>query len=93
MTIDRIKPCEIQENLRTGKAPLQMAPRCPHCDKILAPQALLFDENYHSHDFYEFQKMEEWLAEAEVIVFVGTSFAVRLPEVTLEHARAMKIPV
>jgi len=59
----------------------------------LAPQALLFDEGYHSHDFYEFQKMEEWLAEAEVIVFVGTSFAVRLPEVTLEHARAMKIPV
>lgn len=73
--------------------PLSEAPRCPSCRKFLAPQALLFDEGYHSHDFYQFQKMEDWLAEAEIIVFVGTSFAVRLPEVTLEHARSESIPV
>lgn len=93
VSIDQIEPSVIQANLRRGKGPLSEAPKCPHCQNTLAPQALLFDEGYHSHDFYEFQKMEEWLAEAEVIVFVGTSFAVRLPEVTLEHARAMKIPV
>jgi NAD-dependent SIR2 family protein deacetylase len=93
VSIDEIEPSSIQENLKRGKGPLSEAPKCPYCNNTLAPQALLFDEGYHSHDFYEFQKMEEWLAEAEVIVFVGTSFAVRLPEVTLEHARAMKIPV
>ena len=93
LSINEIEPSVIQDNLRRGKGPLSEAPKCPHCRNILAPQALLFDEGYHSHDFYEFQKMEEWLAEAEVIVFVGTSFAVRLPEVTLEHARALKIPV
>jgi len=93
ITIDQIEPSSVREKLRRGKGPLPEAPKCPNCKKTLAPQALLFDEGYHSHDFYEFQKMEEWLAEAEVIVFVGTSFAVRLPEVTLEHARAKKIPV
>ena len=90
--IDEIEPILVRENLRRGK-PLFAAPMCPYCKNTLAPQALLFDEGYHSHDFYEFQKMEEWLAEAEIIVFIGTSFAVRLPEVALEHARAMKIPV
>ena len=93
VSIDQIEPPGIQSNLKQGKGPLSEAPKCPYCSNILAPQALLFDEGYHSHDFYEFQKMEEWLAEAEVIVFIGTSFAVRLPEVTLEHARARKIPV
>lgn len=93
VAIDQIEPQSIQGNLKKGKGPLSEAPKCPHCSNILAPQALLFDEGYHSHDFYEFRKMEEWLAEAEVIVFIGTSFAVRLPEVTLEHARARKIPV
>lgn len=93
VSIDQIEPSAIQGDLRRGKGPLSETPKCPHCKNTLAPQALLFDEGYHSHDFYEFKKMEEWLAEAEVIVFVGTSFAVRLPEVTLEHARALKIPV
>jgi len=93
LAVDQIEPSSVRENLRRGKGPLSETPKCPHCKKTLAPQALLFDEGYHSHDFYEFQKMEEWLAEAEVIVFVGTSFAVRLTEVTLEHARAKDIPV
>ena len=93
VSIDQIEPSTIQESLKKGKGLLSEAPKCPCCSNILAPQALLFDEGYHSHDFYEFQKMEEWLAEAEVIVFIGTSFAVRLPEVTLEHARARNIPV
>ena len=93
VTVDQIEPSSIHENLKKGKGPLSESPNCPHCSNTLAPQALLFDEGYHSHDFYEFQKMEEWLAEAEVIVFIGTSFAVRLPEVALEHARAKKIPV
>ena len=79
--------------LKSGKGRLKEAPRCPSCQNSLAPQALLFDEGYHSHDFYQFQKMEQWLSEAEVIVFVGTSFNVRLPEIALEHARNESIPV
>ena len=93
LTADQIEPPHIRQSLKEGKGPLSDPPSCPCCGNIVAPQALLFDEGYHSHDYYEFQKMEEWLAEAEVIVFVGTSFAVRLPEATLDHARSTGIPV
>jgi NAD-dependent deacetylase len=93
LPVDAILPPVIRRSLHEGRGLLSEAPKCPACGNTLAPQALLFDEGYHSHDFYEYQKMEDWLAEAEVLVFVGTSFAVRLPEVTLEHARAEGIPV
>lgn len=93
LALDGIPSTAARGQLQQGSRPLVEAPKCPACGNTLAPQALLFDEGYHSHDFYEFQKMEDWLAEAEVIAFVGTSFAVRLPEVTLEHARAQGIPV
>jgi NAD-dependent SIR2 family protein deacetylase len=72
---------------------LATCPKCPSCGNDVAPQALLFDEGYHSHDFYQFQTMEAWIASAEVLVFCGTSFAVTLTEVALEHARAHALPV
>lgn len=93
LRVDQIVPEKIRDTLERGRGTISEPPKCPACNNALAPQALLFDEGYHSHDFYRFQQMEEWLAEAQVIVFVGTSFAVRLPEIALEHARAEKIPV
>jgi NAD-dependent deacetylase len=93
LTVDQIEPPVTRQYLKEGTRPLAESPYCPVCRNIVAPQALLFDEGYHSHDFYEFRKMEDWLSVAEVIVFVGTSFVVRLPEVTLEHARSLGIPV
>ncbi|KAG7353358.1 silent information regulator protein Sir2 [Nitzschia inconspicua] len=93
LTVDHIEPPVLRQLLREGKGPLPELPCCPVCNNIVAPQALLFDEGYHSHDFYQFRKMEDWLSKAEVVVFVGTSFAVRLPEVTLEHCRKVGIPV
>lgn len=72
---------------------LTTPPLCPTCGNKVLPQALLFDEGYHSHDHYNFTKMEDWLEEAEVLVFVGTSFAVTLPLVALDHARDTGIPV
>ncbi len=62
-------------------------PLCPSCNRPVAPQALLFDEGYHSHKHYQFERMEQWIEQAEVIVFVGTSFAVSLTDCALEHAR------
>jgi NAD-dependent deacetylase len=93
LTVDQIEPPTVRQSLREGKRSLPETPCCPVCGNFVAPQALLFDEGYHSHDFYEFRKMEDWLSKAEVVVFVGTSFAVRLPEVTLEHCRSAGIPV
>ena len=93
LPVDDVNDHKVRQVLRDGDGRLKEAPRCPSCQNSLAPQALLFDEGYHSHDFYQFQKMEQWMSDAEVIVFVGTSFAVRLPEIALEHARAESIPV
>ncbi len=93
LSVDQVEPAHIRTKLESCQGRISRAPKCPGCSNALAPQALLFDEGYHSHDFYQFQRMEEWLANAEVIVFVGTSFAVRLPEIALEHARALNIPV
>ena len=40
--------------------------------------SLLFDEDYDSHSFYDFERVEEWFKGADALVFVGTSFAVTL---------------
>jgi len=72
---------------------LSSPPLCPHCLRPAPPQALLFDEGYHSHSHYQFQKMESWISNADILVFVGTSFAVAITDVALEHARNHQIPV
>ena len=69
------------------------APMCPECMIPCPPQALLFDEGYHAHDFYQFEKMEEWLSKAECLIFIGTSFKVTITDVALAHARDHGVPV
>eukprot|EP00559_Dactyliosolen_fragilissimus_P007480 CAMPEP_0184869978 /NCGR_PEP_ID=MMETSP0580-20130426/36050_1 /TAXON_ID=1118495 /ORGANISM="Dactyliosolen fragilissimus" /LENGTH=535 /DNA_ID=CAMNT_0027371831 /DNA_START=67 /DNA_END=1674 /DNA_ORIENTATION=+ len=78
-----------------NKAPtqLQSPPLCPLCSKPCPPQALLFDEGYHSHEHYQFQKMEEWISNSSVFIFVGTSFSVNITEIILECARDYNVPV
>jgi len=68
-------------------------PMCPECMIPCPPQALLFDEGYHAHDFYQFEKMEEWLSKAECLIFIGTSFKVTITDVALAHARDHGVPV
>lgn len=70
LPVTQVEPSSIQRDLRDGKGPLSEPPKCPHCANILAPQALLFDEGYHSHDFYRFQKMEEWLGKCSLLTIV-----------------------
>jgi len=62
-------------------------PLCPSCHRPCPPQALQFDEGYHSHGHYQFEKMERWIENASLVIFVGTSFAVSLTDRVLEHAR------
>ena len=72
---------------------LSEPPRCLNCGNPCPPQALLFDEGYHSHAFYRFMDMEEWITNADALVFVGTSFAVTVTDVALSYARERYIPV
>jgi NAD-dependent SIR2 family protein deacetylase len=76
-----------------GMGELTTTPRCPACKSPIAPQALLFDEGYHSHSFYEFERMENVLESCRVLMFVGTSFHVRLSQIALQHARACGLKV
>ena len=82
-----------QQDQNTQFNMLTEPPRCPTCHNLVMPQALMFDEGYHSHAFYQFQTAEDWLREAEILVFCGTSFAVRLTTVAWQRAREANLPV
>lgn len=73
---------------------LHTPPLCPSCSRPCLPQALLFDEGYHSHGYYQFEKIEDWIANyADVMVFVGTSFSVTITDVAVRYAMEKSIPV
>ena len=57
---------------------LEKCPTCPECSHPLLPQCLLFDEEYSSHPFYEWNAASDWMEDACAMVFVGTSFSVGL---------------
>lgn len=88
-------PYQYHESVESNdvKATSSIVPSCPSCGNYLQPQALLFDEGYHAHSFYDFAKAEQWLDEADCLVFVGTSFAVTLTATALEHVRKRQVPV
>lgn len=90
---DQVEPPEVRLALQKDCRSLKSPPLCPGCKRPCPPQALLFDEGYHSHDFYQFEKMEDCLARCSILVFVGTSFAVSITHVALDHAREHGIPV
>jgi NAD-dependent deacetylase len=91
--LDQLEPPHVRQALQAGKTTLLEPPLCPSCHRPVPPQALLFDEGYHSHDFYQFEKMEDLLGKADILVFVGTSFNVNITLVALDHARDNGIPV
>ena len=71
---------------------------CPGCGSRshVMPQALMFDEQYESHAFYQFNKVLHWLSElrpGDALVFVGTSFAVGVTLEALLHAGAKGVSV
>ncbi len=51
-------------------------PRCARCDAPLRPLVLLFDEHYDSHPDFQAWRGKKALNDADVLVFVGTSFSV-----------------
>lgn len=51
-------------------------PTCAHCGELMRPLVLLFDEHYDSHEQYQAWRARKALNDADVLVFVGTSFSV-----------------
>lgn len=67
-------------------------PKCPGCGGFTCPQFLFFDEQYESHDFYQWTKVTQWLDTADAFVFVGTSFAVGVTAEALHQAEKRAVP-
>ncbi|CAM9470057.1 unnamed protein product [Choristocarpus tenellus] len=87
-------PTKLEKALEGGEnVHLEEIPRCPNCGSPSSPMALLFDEDYDSHSFYNFDNAQIWMSEADAIVFVGTSFAVTLTSLAVKEAKRRKIPV
>jgi NAD-dependent deacetylase len=63
-------------------------PRCPACGTIMRQHVLWFDEYYHSHDDYQFARVQEAAREAERVLFIGTSFSVGVTDAILQAARS-----
>ena len=63
----------------------------PRLGASLKPWVLLFDEYYT--DLYRMRTAEAWLAEAERMVFIGTSFSVNITAIALRTAIARGVPV
>lgn len=63
-------------------------PRCPACGSPLRQHVLWFDEYYHGHLDYEIERVMRAAKQAELVVFVGTSFSVGVTEMILDRALA-----
>jgi NAD-dependent deacetylase len=65
----------------------ETVPRCPACDAPIRQHVLWFDETYDSHDDYRFAEVLAAAAEADRVLFVGTSFSVGVTDAVLGAAR------
>ncbi|HEY1099098.1 MAG TPA: Sir2 family NAD-dependent protein deacetylase, partial [Myxococcota bacterium] len=63
-------------------------PECDVCGAVLRPLVLLFDEYYDSQPFYRARDARDWLNDADVIAFVGTSFSVGITAMAVHAAQA-----
>ena len=61
-------------------------PRCPHCQDLIRQHVLWFDEFYDGHADYQWARVQDAAVDADLVVFVGTSFAVGVTELFLHRA-------
>ncbi|KAF7459031.1 Sir2 family protein [Cryptosporidium felis] len=71
----------------------QLKWQCPFCNSPSLPLFLLFDESYSSHTFYQWEKAQRWMKEADMMIFIGTSFSVLCTDCCLHYAYSRKIPI
>jgi NAD-dependent deacetylase len=72
---------------------LEHLPRCPDCGAVLRAHVLWFDETYDSHADYEFDRVLRAARTADLVVCVGTSFAVGVTDAVLRAARFARATV
>ena len=68
-------------------------PLCPACGSLLRQHVLWFDERYDSHADYQWDRVCAAAGDAELFIFVGTSFSVGVTELLVESALSRGKPV
>jgi len=68
-------------------------PRCPSCGAMVRQHVLWFDEYYHGHRDYRWERVQEAATQAKLVLFVGTSFSVGVTEMLLDAALRRGSPV
>jgi len=68
-------------------------PTCPACGELLRQHVLWFDEYYTSHQDYGWSSVEEAARDADLVLFVGTSFAVGVTAMFLQQGARRQIPM
>jgi len=67
-------------------------PRCPQCSALLRQHVLWFDEYYDEHESYQWQRVLEASTSMDLMLFIGTSFAVGVTELFLRGATGRQVP-
>ena len=80
-----------ESNLEASLLSLFRIDGTPELNRSLKPMVLLFDEYYT--DLYRMSEAERRMAEADRMVFIGTSFSVNITAIALQYAQAKGIPV
>ena len=65
---------------------LDRLPRCPSCQDLIRQHVLWFDEFYDGHSDYQWTRVQDAAIDADLVLFVGTSFAVGVTELFLHRA-------
>lgn len=68
-------------------------PRCPACGRVLRPHVLWFDEMYVDHLDYRYKEAADLFGNSDLLVFVGTSFAVTVTENAILRAGMKGTPL
>ncbi len=72
---------------------LDKLPRCPECGEILRQHVLWFDEYYTGHDDYQWNRIQAAASAMSLLIFVGTSFAVGVTDMFVQHAQLTRVPI
>ncbi len=72
---------------------LPSVPTCPECADLVRVHVLLFDETYTGHLDYRFEEVEQAAQEAELMLFVGTSFSVGVTDLLLRAGLERAVPM
>lgn len=72
---------------------LDKLPRCPECGAVLRQHVLWFDEFYHGHEDYQWDRVQAAAGAMDLLLFVGTSFSVGVTDLFAQRGLVGRVPI